>query len=135
MLTKYLTNLSDTNRRHLQRNHSLMYLKIIDRDSNITVGHLVDESDGGILLICDADSKPNKELNIRILLPKDLGFERDYIDAEIELRWTKLDKNEDYRVYGCQFTNLEEEDFKLLMQLSEQLTFEGVTHSPIEPVL
>ncbi len=80
-------------------------------------GHVVNSSEGGLLIDSSKDVPTGMTLRLEFLFPK--GFEFNNFEAEAEIVW-KEDRSEDdserYR-YGMRFTQMSEDDRRKLRQL------------------
>ncbi|MBE0582885.1 MAG: PilZ domain-containing protein, partial [Desulfofustis sp.] len=58
-------------KRKVQRWHLVFYLRVFDGASTTIVGHLVDISSRGLMLVCDEPIEKGRALTLRMKLPKE----------------------------------------------------------------
>lgn len=109
--------------RHHERKAMLLYLDVLDRERNHLLGHLGDISDEGLMLLNRQALPLYQHIPARIKLPKDEGFEQDFIDVEIETRWSAPDANPEFQCTGCRFLNLSADNLVLVKQVEALLSF------------
>ena len=90
-------------RRSAERHNLIMYLQVRDRESDELIGHVVDVSTGGMMVVCDAPFQPAAKHQLRVLLP--YTEEERTMDVDVECRWCGRDANEDYFDAGFRFLN------------------------------
>lgn len=91
-------------RRSAERHNLYMYLRVRDPETHDLIGHVVDVSTGGMMLVSDAPFQPNEVKQMVVELPYTEQEDRT-IDIEAECRWCGPDANEDYFDAGFQFVN------------------------------
>jgi len=92
-------------KRTIERRHLVFYLRVFDGTSNKIIGHLVNISAGGIMLVSEKPIKTNREYRLRIKLPKEV-VGRDEITIDATSCWSKPDSNPDFFVNGFRITRL-----------------------------
>ncbi|HDQ40257.1 MAG TPA: PilZ domain-containing protein [Desulfonatronum sp.] len=100
------------------------YLEVIDKNSKIEVGRLVDIHVAGMLLIGTRRLDSGLKLDIRVLIDDDL-LETKYgnLDVQVLVRWSKQDINPDYYVTGVQFVEITPEQEELINELIRTIGF------------
>lgn len=82
------------------RRHIYFYLSVYEASGEKMIGHLGDISQEGVMLVSKEELELNKELDVKIELPKKEPFNRKKVPLTIRLLWQKADSNPDYLCYG-----------------------------------
>lgn len=86
-------------KRNFSRHHLIYYLRVFDGISSRVVGHIVDISSGGIMLITDEPISVQEEYRLRLRFPgTELDQEELIFDAVC--RWCRQDENPDFYIAG-----------------------------------
>ena len=93
-------------RRQVERWYLVFYLRVFDGMSRKILGHLVDISENGIMLICDNSVEVNEDYRLRMRLPNQMK-DRDEIIFSGTSRWCKSDANPDFYLVGFQIYDLD----------------------------
>ena len=93
-------------KRQTDRWYLVFYLRVFDGMSSKILGHLVDISEKGIMLICDNPIEVNEDYRLRMRLPNQMK-DRDEILFSATSRWCKSDANPDFYLVGFQIYDLE----------------------------
>lgn len=104
----------------------LVYLDIIECQTQQSLGYLGDVSTNGMMLISPKPLDVGQVLDIRIELPdtNSLNFEHaGGINLQVELVWKKPNLNPELSCLGCHFTQITETDRELLQQVGQTLGF------------
>lgn len=91
-------------RRTADRHNLYMYLRAFDADTDDLIGHVVDVSSGGLMLVSDAPFRPAAIHRMKVELPYTEQEERT-LDLQVECRWCGPDANDDYFDAGFKFLN------------------------------
>ncbi|MEE4164533.1 MAG: PilZ domain-containing protein [Desulfocapsaceae bacterium] len=94
-------------RRKIARRHLVFYLRVFDGMSSRVLGHLVDISTRGAMLVCDGPIELNQEFRLRMRLPKEIGGRSELV-IDARSMWCRPDTNPDFFVAGFQLNALEE---------------------------
>jgi hypothetical protein len=94
------------NKRQADRWYLVFYLRVFDGMSSKILGHLIDISERGIMLICDNPVEVHEDYRLRMRLPNQMK-ERDEIIFSATSRWCKSDANPDFYLVGFQIYDLE----------------------------
>lgn len=86
------------------------------------IGHIVDISDRGLMLISDSPIPVNEEYRLRMRLPAEI-VDKDEIVIDATSRWCKQDENPDFYISGFQITTLTAEIQKYITCLIEDFSF------------
>ncbi len=109
-------------KRKLARRHLIYYLRVFDRDTDRLLGHLIDISPQGIMIMSEEPLETNKTFTLRMDLPEDI-FDKSEIEFEAESRWTKKDVNPEFYDTGFAITNLSYTDGRLIEKLIDDYGF------------
>lgn len=107
--------------RRLKR-HSLFYQPtVLDSTTQQPVGHLIDLSLGGAMLVSDHAISSGIIMNIRIVLPKAF-MDATYFDMGVETMRVNSDVNIDYFAMGLRFLDVNQNNQKFIQFLIENYT-------------
>ncbi len=109
-------------KRKLKRRHLIYYLRVFDRESSKLIGHLIDISPQGIMIMSEEPLEVNKLFKLRMDLPVDV-FEKTEIEFDAESRWTKKDINPEFYDTGFAIMNLSYTDGRLIEKLIDDYGF------------
>jgi hypothetical protein len=93
-------------KRQVYRWHLVFYLRVFDGMNQKILGHLVDISQKGIMLICDNPVAVDKAYNLRMCLPNQMK-DRDEIIFPAISKWCKNDTDPNFYLAGFQLDDLE----------------------------
>ncbi|MBN1256809.1 MAG: PilZ domain-containing protein [Planctomycetes bacterium] len=82
-------------KRSQKRWHLIYYLRVFDRDTNEMIGHLVNITTEGIMLISDQQIALDKIFHLRMLWPTE-GGETEELTFDAKSVWCGNDANPDY---------------------------------------
>lgn len=109
-------------KRKLKRRHLIYYLRVFDRNTDALIGHLVDITPDGILLISEHSIEINQIFQLKMVLPAEiLGKEEIHFDAK-SVRCQK-DINPDFFNIGFQLQKVAQNHFLVIEQLIDDLGF------------
>jgi hypothetical protein len=108
--------------REINRRYLVFYLRIYDGMSNKILGHLVDISEKGLMLICDNAIPENTDYRLRMRLPTTMK-ERNEILFGATSRWCKSDSNPDFFLAGFQMYELEKANRELILTLIKDFSY------------
>ena len=92
-------NSSNIERRRLERKYLLFYLRVLEGDENDILGHLVNFSAGGLMLLSDAAVKVPMKYHLRLRLPA-FTCERSELVFDASSCWCHRDANPDFYLTG-----------------------------------
>lgn len=93
-------------KRQVDRWYLVFYLRVFDGMSSKILGHLVDISKKGIMLMCDNPVEVNEECRLRMRLPNPMK-DRDEIIFSATSKWCERDTNPDFYLAGFQISDLD----------------------------
>ena len=109
-------------KRRLKRSHLIYYLRVFSRTSNETLGHLVDITPEGAMLISEKPIPVNTHFEFRMLLPTEI-FGRTHLDFDAESLWSKRDVNPDFHDTGFRLLNVSVRDTAIISRLIDDYGF------------
>lgn len=109
-------------RRTTERHNLYMYLRVRDSDTNDIIGHVVDVSSGGMMVVADHPFQLKEVRKMVVELPY-TESEAATLDIEAECRWCGPDANEDYFDAGFMFLNQTAELRELIRGVVDDVGF------------
>jgi len=103
-------------KRSFKRRHLIYYLRVYDGVSSRVVGHIVDISPHGFMLISDEPVAAQEEYRLRMKLPG-LSSVQEELIFEAVCRWCREDDNPAFFVAGFQIHNLLPEEATYIQSL------------------
>ena len=111
-------------KRQVERKYIVFYLRVFDGMSSKVLGHLVDISEKGVMLISDGPTEVNEAYRLRMILPTQLKESREVILAATS-RWSKQDANPDFYLSGFALHDLDTATEKVIRRLVEEFSYNG----------
>ena len=109
------------NQRKMKRRHLIYYLRVFDRQTKEMLGHMVDVTPEGIMLISEKPIEVNKDFQLRMDLPMEIwGME--HLDFEARSLWGKRDVNPDFLNTGFE---LKDTDWKMVEAIERLISQYG----------
>lgn len=108
--------------RQVERRHLVFYLRVFDGMSNRVLGHIVDISSKGVMLISDDPIPVNEIFRLRMRLPSQIA-NKDELIFDAASRWCKQDANPDFYITGFQIDDVDEEIAKFILSLIDDFSF------------
>ena len=102
--------------RKLQRRHLIYYLRVYNRENNALLGHLVDITAEGIMVISETPIETNRDFNLRMELPSQI-FGKTYLDFPAKSVWCRTDINNSFYDTGFSLSDVTHEDLSIIEQL------------------
>ncbi len=90
--------------------------------SSRVVGHLIDISPKGLMLLSDEPVAVNEEYRLRMRLPQEVTDNNEVIFRAVS-RWCRPDDNPDFYITGFQIQDLDDEAEKTISSLIEEFGF------------
>lgn len=106
-------------KRSLKRRHLIYYLRIYDGISSRVVGHIVDISYRGLMLISDEPIAVQEEYRLRMKLPGMSTVQEELIFDAV-CRWCREDENPAFYVAGFQIHHLLPEETTFIQTLIDE---------------
>ena len=98
-------NEQSAEQRKFNRHHLIYYLRVYDGVSSRVVGHVVDISPQGIMLITDEPIAVQEEYRLRMRFPGS-GSEQEELLFDAVCRWCREDENPEFYIAGFQIQDL-----------------------------
>ena len=112
-------------KRQLKRVHLIYYLRIFDTKSGKIVGHLVDITVQGIMMISEEPVATGKDYSYKMKLPG-IIHGRDEIEFSAHCLWCKKDINPDFYVSGYSIKTVSSQDLKTIVSLINAYGFKSM---------
>jgi len=108
--------------RQADRRCLVFYLRVFDGLSNKILGHLINMSEKGVLLMTDEPVEPNEDHRLRIRLPV---FVRDRHEVVLKgtSRWCRKEPGWDHYCIGFQIYDLDASTEKIVLNLIKELGY------------
>jgi hypothetical protein len=110
-------------RRTLKRWHLIFYLRVFDAESATVLGHIVDISESGMMLLSDNSISVSKDFRVWVDVPSDTGS-RQRIPLEVRSLWSHNDINPDFYDTGFYIKDASSNAIHKLAQLIEDFKSE-----------
>lgn len=112
----------DKDMRRVERRHLVFYLRVFDGMSNRVLGHVVDISTKGVMLISDQPITVNEHHLLRMRLPSSIA-NKDELLFNATSKWCKQDINPDFYVTGFEIQEVSEEIARYILCLVDDFGF------------
>ena len=109
-------------KRRLQRRHLIYYLRVFEKNADQPLGHMVDISTEGMMLISEQPVKTETVFELRMVLPVEIEGSRE-VHFSAESRWCREDENPDFYNTGFQLINPSPEHVKITEHLIQKFCF------------
>ena len=109
-------------RRSIRRRHLIYYLRVWDVDAKTMLGHVVDITTDGMMLISDKPIELNKKFNLEIRWQDEHGKAK-HISFEAESRWDSTDVNAAFCDTGFKILNEGIESLAPIRELIDEYGF------------
>ena len=109
-------------KRQVERKYLVFYLRVFDGMSPKVLGHVVNLSSKGIMLLSDASIPVNEDYRLRMKLPTS-AYDRGDPVFNATSRWTKQDANPDFYLTGFQIHDLDDNDKVDILSLLDEFSF------------
>ena len=100
------------------------YLRVYKSENNELLGHLVDITTEGMMLISEQSIPMHTSFNMRMEIPTDDGIPQ-MIALTAESLWTKKDVNPNFHDTGFRLLNPSKRALNAITRLIEELNFEN----------
>ena len=105
----------ETKRQH-ERYYLSYYLKVIDRQTDLAIGHCVNVSEGGMMVISSEPIKTKTIFQLKMFLPEEIEGSR-YMNFIGVSKWCQNDENPDFYNTGFQLQNVTPELIQIIKHL------------------
>ncbi len=93
-------------KRNADRWHLVYYLRVFDGINRNILGHIVDISEKGFMLICDNPVEVGEAFSLRMSLPSRMKDHDEVVLAAVS-KWCKSDTDPNFYLAGFQLDDLE----------------------------
>jgi len=107
------------NKRRDERHQISFFLRILDKDTDDAMGHVVDISVSGMRVLADRPVSHDRDYTLAIDLTKDINFEQEVIFTA-KCVWIEQDLSSGAYNCGFQLQNVTEKDQTIILKLIEQ---------------
>ena len=107
------------NKRRDERHQISFFLRILDKDTDDAMGHVVDISASGMRVLADRPVSKDRDYTLAIDLAKDINFEQEVIFTA-KCVWIEQDLSSGAYNCGFQLQNVTEKDQIIILKLIEQ---------------
>ncbi|MCU0538243.1 MAG: PilZ domain-containing protein [Hydrococcus sp. Prado102] len=97
------------NKRKLKRWHLIYYLRVLDRDTKQPIGHLIDISENGMMLVSETPVALERVFHLQMILPEEIAGLTTW-NFEAKSLWSEPDINPSLSKTGFQLLNVRSED-------------------------
>ena len=105
--------------RSFSRHHLIYYLRVFDGISSRVVGHIVDISSHGLMLITDEPITVQEQYRLRLRSPGS-GSDHDELLFDARCRWCRQDENPEFYIAGFQIQDIPEKAAEFFRGLIEE---------------
>jgi hypothetical protein len=109
-------------RRKLRRRYLIYYLRVFDRTDQQLVGHLVDITTEGMMLLSEEPIETDRIFRFRMVLPKEIQSSAQ-ITFDAFGVWCKKDVNPDFYATGFKFKEITSRDIEVIEGLIDDFGF------------
>ena len=108
--------------RKLKRRHLIYYLRVYDTATNLLLGHVVDVTTEGLMLISEEQIIAGTIYNLKMVLPEDI-LQKPEIMFQVKSLWCKKDINPDFYATGLNIMKIDENDLDIIDTLIRKFGF------------
>ena len=119
--TKETSNKS-YDRRKLQRRHLIYYLRVFEVESEKILGHLVDVTQDGVMLISEEAIPIGVVFHLKMSLPMEYAG-KPYLEFDAKSLWSARDINPDFINTGFTLLNIEQDEKDVINQIISDYGF------------
>ena len=112
-----------TSRRQLKRRHLIYYLRVFDDKTNRLLGHLVDITTEGMMVMSEELLDIHETYTCRMMLPEPIEGKAEVVFDATAL-WSRPDVNPDFYVTGFHLKPLPPKITTIIEELIEDAGFE-----------
>jgi len=110
-------------RRRLKRRHLIYYLRVFNRETDQLLGHLVDITEEGLMLISEQPIELDVTFHLQMQLPSNIGgMEKWEFDAVS--KWCRKDINPDFLDSGFQLVDIDVKSLTVIRNLIRGFGFQ-----------
>jgi hypothetical protein len=109
-------------RRKVKRRHLIYYLRVFDRSSGRQLGHLVDLTPEGMMVMSERPIRVGRKVELKMTLPGDTEREQ-AVEFDATSLWTSEDVNPDFYDTGFKFEKISRKHLAQLETLIDDFGF------------
>jgi hypothetical protein len=109
-------------KRIIERKHLIYYLKVTDRETNHAIGHAVNISNDGMMLIGEESIETETLFQLQMFLPEKIQGSR-HFEFSAMSKWCREDENPDFYNIGFQLDNVSTEGIQVIKHLIDKFCF------------
>ena len=109
-------------KRKVERKHLIYYLKVTDCATDQVLGHVVNISNEGVMLISEKPIKAGSDFKLQMFLPEEIQGSR-YFEFAATSRWCEEDENPDFYNIGFLLNNVSEHGIEVIQRLIDKFCF------------
>lgn len=109
-------------RRKVKRRHLIYYLRVFDRTTGRQIGHVVDLTADGLMLMSERPIRVGRTIPMRMALPGD-GRSEETLEFEATSLWASQDVNPDFYDTGFKVEGLTRKQLARIETLIEDYGF------------
>ena len=113
-----------SDKRRLKRWHLIYYLRVFECNSDQLLGHIVDLTTEGLMLISEKRIPLGQELDVRMEIPAEDGTKRN-LTMKTHSVWSDLDVNRSFYDTGFELVEPSAETIAQIQGLIDELHFSG----------
>ena len=110
-------------KRQRRRWELVFYLRIFDQSDGSLLGHVIDISEAGLMLLSEIPIEINKDYDLSLELPGSGGKNRQKISLKAHSIWQSTDANPDLVDTGFKLINPDSNSVKAIKNLIAELEF------------
>lgn len=111
-------------KRRRKRWHLIYYLRVFQCDGDKLLGHIVDITTEGLMLISETRIPTGKELDVRMEIPTEDGTPRNITMKTLSV-WSDHDVNRSFYDTGFELVDPSADTIVQIQELIEELHFDG----------
>jgi hypothetical protein len=108
--------------RRLKRRHLIYYLRVFEKNADQPIGHMVDITTEGMMLISEDPIKTDTVFELRMVLPVEIEGSREITFSAMS-RWCREDENPDFYNTGFQLIHPSSGHIKIIEYLIRKFCF------------
>jgi len=110
-------------KRTTKRRHLIYYLHVYDLLDNELIGHIVDITPEGLMIIGDKPVPVERDFNLRMTLPSEI-MGRDTLEFEARSIWCKKDADPTLYGTGFRLKDVDSEESRIIRRLIKDFGFQ-----------
>lgn len=111
-----------SDRRTLHRRHLIYYLKVFDRTTDELLGHLVDITEEGLMIVSENCAEAGKMIKMKMSLPREIEGQEE-IEFDARSMWCRKDVNPSLFGVGFKFEFVDAATHQIIFELIHEFGF------------